>query len=222
MITSYNEISRHFFPEGLYVGEADVPNGVVQPEGSIHSVESESGRKLLRLMIDRRFNHAKPHFRTPKYEKPIARVGKDVISVSFTHTKTGVAAVASARWVVGIDMEWAGRVASPHLSERMKHPAEPLKFYENHPIIQIWTMKEASLKAIGTGLRKPMNSVCLEQVSEHLFSVTFFNGTIATLCSFPLNDQWLSICFIEPEKTDHFLSEDYVPIQTGRDHHPAG
>lgn len=204
------------------MGGADLPEHMKPPAGSMHSVESASGRKLLKMMIADRFNYAKPHFKTMKYEKPMAKVGDDVISVSFSHTKKAVAAVVSDRWVVGIDMELISREVNEHLSKRMKHPDETLKFYKNHPIIQIWTMKEAALKAIGTGLRKPMNSVCLEAVSENVFSVKYFNGTIANICSFRLNGQWLSICYITSELTEHFLSENYVPIQTGRDQKSHG
>ncbi|MFO7846905.1 MAG: 4'-phosphopantetheinyl transferase superfamily protein [Balneolaceae bacterium] len=222
MINSYNEISRSFFPDVLYVGEAKLPEGLVQPEGAVHSVESESGRQLLRLMIDQKFNHAPPVFKTPKYEKPSVRVGNEVISISFTHTKSRVAGVVSGQWVVGIDMESGSREVNEQLSKRMKHPAESLKFYENHPIIQIWTMKEAVLKAIGTGLRKPMNSVCITKNSDYLFSVTLFNGSRAQLCSFQLNDHWTSICYIEPSQSEQLLSDDYVPFQTGRNPNQTG
>lgn len=176
-------------------------------------MESRSGQELLRMLISDRFKNGDPEFQTLKYEKPSASLNGDVVSVSFSHTTKAVCAVISKKWVVGIDMESTVRKVSEGLATRMKHSGELLKFYDNNPIIKIWTMKEAALKAIGTGLRKPMNSVRLEPVTDNLFKAEFFNGINAEICSFQLNDQWISICYIESKLTKEYLSEVYVPIQ---------
>lgn len=185
-------------------------------------MESRSGQELLRKLIGDLYKSGDPEFKTLKYEKPSARLNGDVVSVSFSHTTEAVCAVISKKWVVGIDMESIDRKVSESLAKRMKHPDETLKFYDNNPIIKIWTMKESALKAIGTGLRKPMNSVRLESVTENLFKARFFNGINAEICSFLLNDQWISICYIVSKLTEEYLSEVYVPIQTGRDQKSTG
>lgn len=174
--------------------------------------ESESGRELLNHLTKSVCNYKKSSFITQKYEKPAAICDSRVVSVSFSHTRKAVAAVASGEWVVGIDMETADREVSEQLKKRMKHEQETLKFYDSYPIIQIWTLKEAALKAIGTGLRKPMNGVKLEAVSDTLFEVEFFNGKRAKICSFQKNGQWISICYISSKLSEHFLSKLYVPI----------
>lgn len=178
-------------------------------------MESRSGQELLRMLICDRLKNGNPKFQTLKYEKPSASLNGEVVSVSFSHTTEAVCAVISKKWVVGIDMESTNRNVSEGLAARMKHSGELLKFYDNNPIIKIWTMKEAALKAIGTGLRKPMNSVRLESVTENLFKAEIFNGINAEICSFQLNDQWISICYIASKLTEEYLSEVYVPIQKG-------
>lgn len=217
MIISYRNLEHSSIPETLFAGISPLPNTKKEHAPLEHSVESLSGRELLRMMISDRFKQGDPSFITLKYEKPSATLNDDVVSVSFSHTSESVGAVVSKKWVVGIDMELSDRRVNERLAQRMKHPDETFKFYENNPIIKIWTMKEAALKAIGTGLRKPMNSVCLQSVTEHLYSVRYFNGINAEICSFHLMDQWISICYISPEQTESYLSEAYVPIQTRRD-----
>ena len=203
-------------PESIFGGISPLPEDIADRSTLEHSVESLSGRELLRRLIIDKLEYREPHFTTIKYEKPCAAAENDVISVSFSHTPDTVAAIVSKQWVVGIDMERTGRHVNSRLAERMQHQDESFKLYENNPIIRIWTMKEAALKAIGTGLRKPMNSVLISQDSEDLFSVRLFDDINATICSFQKEDQWISVCYIRPELTISFLSEAYVPIQTGR------
>lgn len=217
LITSYRKLEHSSIPETLFAGISPLPNAQKEHAPLEHSVESLSGRELLRRMIFDCYKKGDPSFTTIKYEKPSATLNGDIVSVSFSHTPKSVGAVVSKEWVVGIDMEFSDRQVNERLAQRMKHADETFKFYENNPIIKVWTMKEAALKAIGTGLRKPMNSVCLQSVTEHLYSVRFFNGINAEICSFQLMDQWISICYISPEQTESFLSEAYVPIQTRRD-----
>lgn len=217
MITSYRNLQHPSIPDGLFAGISPLPDPDIDHSTMEHSVESLSGRELLRRMIFDRYNKGNPSFTTLKYEKPSAKLNGDVISVSFSHTSHSVGAAISEQWVVGIDMEYTFREVNNRLSRRMKHPEETFKLYENNPIIRLWTMKEAALKAIGTGLRKPMNSVCLKSVNDYIYKVQLFNGIDAEICSFQQLGQWISICYISPELTESYLSETYVPVQTRRD-----
>ncbi len=181
------------------------------------SAEEDSGRRLLTRMINEKLECRSQKITTLKYEKPSATVDGKPLSVSFSHTNEAICAAFSESWVVGIDMESNERVVSEGLSSRMKHHKESVKFYKDCPIIKIWTMKEAALKAIGTGLRKPMNSVSLKAVHNNLFEVEFFNGIRANICSFQRNNKWISICYISTELSESFLSKSYVPIHSARD-----
>lgn len=182
----------------------------------IHT-EADSGSSLLSCMINEKLGSRSQKITTLKYEKPSATVDGKPVSVSFSHTNEAICAVLSDSWVVGIDMESSEREVSERLSTRMKHHKETLKFYKDHPIIQIWTMKEAALKAIGTGLRKPMNSVSLKPVNKYVTKVEFFNGISANICSFQKDNKWISICYIPTESSESFLAKSYVPIHSARD-----
>lgn len=181
--------------------------------------ESASGRNLLSDITRQLYGFRNPEIKTVKYEKPSLESSGNIISVSFTHTSQAVAAVVSDMLVVGIDMELCSRkVNSELLSKRLKHAEEEFKFYQKTPIIQIWTMKEAALKAIGTGLRKPMNGVKIKSLNEKdLFEIEFFNGTRGKLCSFRKYNHWISICYISSEHALKLLPLSYVPSKSSHD-----
>lgn len=169
----------------------------VKDAHSVESAESESGRKLIEEMVVRKLEKATPKIITEKYEKPRAFIDGEEISVSFSHTNGVVSGAISRDYIVGLDMESTQREVHPRLAKRMAHPKENSSLYEQYPAIQIWTLKEAALKAIGTGLRNPMNSVLLKQIEDSYFSVEFNDGRKAKIRSFQISDQWISICFFK-------------------------
>lgn len=164
---------------------------------SVESAESESGRKLIEEMVVRKLEKATPKIITEKYEKPRTYIDGEEISVSFSHTNGAVSGAISRDYIVGLDMESTQRKVHPRLAKRMAHPQESPSLYEQFPAIQVWTLKEAALKAIGTGLRNPMNGVLLKQIEDSFFSVQFNDGRKAKIRSFQVSDQWISICFFK-------------------------
>lgn len=180
--------------------------------------ESASGRQLLSDISRQLYDIGNSEIKTVKYEKPSLAIGDKIISVSFTHTSKAVSAVVSDMWVVGIDMELCSREVHAGLAKRIKHSEEEFKFYKQYPIIQIWTMKEAALKAIGTGLRKPMNGVKIKPLNDtDLFEIEFFNGSKGKICSFRINNHWISICYISSEYALKLLPLSYVPSKPRND-----
>lgn len=157
-------------------------------------VESVAGAVLIRSMAKKYLavNHLEVY--TPKSEKPKAFVGENELSVSFSHTKDAISAAISFDYLVGCDIECFDRSVNPELVTRMKGEHETMELYEIEPI-RIWTFKEAALKMIGTGLRKPMNSVNIYQTDLNLFEVEIDNGIRAKICSFRHKNYWISICY---------------------------
>lgn len=157
-------------------------------------VESVSGAVLIRSMAKKYLsvNHLEVY--TPKSEKPKAFVGESELSVSFSHTKDAISAAISFDYLLGCDIECFDRTVSPALVNRMKGEHETEELYTLDPI-RIWTFKEAALKMIGTGLRKPMKSVNICQSDTNLFDVEIDNGIRAKICSFRHKNYWISICY---------------------------
>ena len=180
-------------PESIFGGfeKRDLNPG----DGPVEISESLSGKLLLQKLIASRFEIQAPEIITKKYEKPRVYYNGNEISVSFSHTPGAVSGAISKEYIVGLDMESLNRNVHPRLTSRMKHPREEDALYSGDSTLRIWTLKEAALKAIGTGLRVPMNSVCLKKESEDEYSVEFNDGKEAKICSFQESNQWISICY---------------------------
>lgn len=161
---------------------------------NIDEVESISGAVLIRSMAKKFLAIPQLEVFTPKSEKPKAFVGNNELSVSFSHTKGAISAAISFDYLVGCDIECLDRSVSPGLLNRMKGEYENQELFELKPI-RIWTCKEAALKMIGTGLRKPMRSVNITQMDSNLFEVEIDNGIRAKICSFSYMNYWISICY---------------------------
>jgi phosphopantetheinyl transferase len=161
----------------------------------IASLETHAGSSLLRYMARTWLAAQDMKVLAPKSEKPRAFIQEEEISVSFSHTKEALSAAMSKRFNVGCDMESVGRDVNPKLIGRMKQAGENDSLYNDIDPIRIWTFKESALKMIGTGLRKPMNSVKVTQINSSLFHAEFTDGKQAKICSFKHNDHWISICY---------------------------
>lgn len=157
--------------------------------------EIHSGSYLIRKTAREHFKAKKVDVIADKYEKPRAFVNGKEISVSFSHTKNGVVLAMSEKWNIGCDMELSDRKINESIRSRMRHPEETDEFYQNVSPIRIWTFKEAALKMIGTGLRKPMNSIKISQPVENSYEAEINNGNRAKICSFKYDHHWISICY---------------------------
>ena len=155
-----------------------------------------SGSALIQKMVKKYFGE-KVHLHLTKNEKPKAYCKGREISVSFSHTNKALSAVISEQFTVGCDMESITRKVSPGLIKRIKEQGESDLLYNEIEPIRIWTLKESALKMIGTGLRRPMNSIRIEQLEPDLFSVEFFNKKRSKICSFKHQEHWITICYQE-------------------------
>lgn len=163
--------------------------------GDVDKSQSITGSILIKNIADEYMGIPRIDVFTEKYEKPKGFIDSNEVSVSFSHTDSGLAASVSLEHNVGLDMEETGRNVHERLASRMRHPDEGDQLYKEHELIRIWTLKESALKMIGTGLRKPMNSVIIKQTDTGLFSVRFEDAREATICSFQHENHWVSICY---------------------------
>ena len=128
--------------------------------------EFRSARALLRRMLSR-YSAEDPRawrFSRSADGKPeIAGVGSNrSLAFNVSHTQGLVACAVARDTAVGIDVEWsgrsrryealAGRVLAPAEREEMESLAASSRIPR---FLDYWTLKEAHLKAAGTGLRVP-------------------------------------------------------------------
>lgn len=157
--------------------------------------ESHSGSYLIRKVAREYMSAKKVDIIAEKYEKPRAFINNSEVSVSFSHTRTGLALAISENLNVGCDIELSNRHVNPQLVKRMKHEAEDDVLYNELPAVQIWTFKEAALKMMGTGLRNPMHNVRITEGESGLFDVEINDGIQAKICSFQHQKHWITICY---------------------------
>jgi len=186
-------IEHSSIPEEIIV--AYEPLTIETTGGDRSTSESITGTLLLKNMAHRFLGDKSIDVFTEKYEKPKAFIEGEEVSVSFSHTDDAIVAAISTTLNVGVDMEHVERKVHERLSNRMHAPDENSCMYEEHPLIQIWTFKEAALKMIGTGLRKPMNHVAIFPNDDFLFNAEFDDGKKAKICSFTHQEHWISICY---------------------------
>lgn len=157
--------------------------------------ESHSGSYLIRKVAREYMSAKKVDIIAEKYEKPRAFINDNEVSVSFSHTRTGLALAVSEHLSVGCDIEMSNRHVSPQLVKRMKHQQEDESLYEELTAVQIWTFKEAALKMMGTGLRNPMHNVHIFSGENGQFNVEINDGIQAKICSFHHQQHWITICY---------------------------
>lgn len=180
-------------PEEIYVSYEPFLSDLTDVDKDL--LQNQSGRNLIKQMASLFLEEDEIHILTQKNEKPKAFCDQREVSASFSHTKDGVAGAMSFVYNVGCDMEILNRKVHPRLIDRMKSDGESEKLYERIDPLRIWTLKEAALKMIGTGFRKPMNSVQISLVDKNEFDIVFDNGNRAKICSFQYKYHWISVCY---------------------------
>ena len=186
-------ILHHHLPDEIIVSYVHLKRKEERSNKDIN--ESITGTRLITKLAQMYLDAPLTEVISKKYEKPKAFINGLEISVSFSHTKSGLSAGISREYVVGCDIELTDRKVSPSLLARMRCPFEGEELYRKTDPIQIWTLKESALKMIGTGLRKPMNSVTVTLLEPSLFDVEFSDGKRAKICSFRHKHHWISICY---------------------------
>jgi 4'-phosphopantetheinyl transferase len=81
------------------------------------------------------------------------------LNVSIAHAGPHAVALAGER-PLGVDLEEV-RPRDPRLRNRIAHPDDrlPADLSDDEALVLLWTVKEAVLKAAGTGLRRPPRSL---------------------------------------------------------------
>ena len=124
-------------------------------------------------------------FETSPHGKPsIApdQIGSPPLAFSLSHTKGLVACAAIEATEIGVDVESIDRAArDPHeIAARYFSPLE-IRELESQPedgrrarFVEIWTLKESYIKAIGLGLSRPLDSFAFQFGGDRALS---FHGS---------------------------------------------
>ncbi|GAB5408733.1 MAG: hypothetical protein BalsKO_10980 [Balneolaceae bacterium] len=106
-----------------------------------------------------------------KHGKPFIESEEDRFFVSFSHSQDLVMCAISQDLDIGLDTETLNREVNPEVVRRILSEKE-WKVYGEDDAISLWTMKEAAVKSLGTGLRTNLKELELEKLESGHFSVT--------------------------------------------------
>ena len=126
--------------------------------------------------------------------KPFVEFAGERRFVSFTHSKDLVMCAVSNRLDVGLDIESTKREVNPKIMNRILSGNEQ-KLHGDEELLKLWTMKEAAVKSIGTGLRTNLKDIELQKQDEGRFKIRVESGNEIEL-----------ICF---EKLEHYIALAY-------------
>lgn len=161
------------------------------------------GRVAARAALAKRMGCSPEEVRIVIGEDRAPRVVDTPLRVSIAHTGreesvVGAAAVSTAP--VGIDLE---RIVerNPALRERILQPSE-LEFLDDQPgksgdLVLLWSLKEAVLKALRTGLRRPVREILLTQLNNGDAAADAGDSGAWNLAYERLDDVWVSVAWPE-------------------------
>jgi len=122
------------------------------------------------------------HFVTGPQGRPEPAPGIDAKGLRFnlSHTSGLVACALSKDDAIGVDVEWQQRTGKLDAIAEKKFSSPELAFYKSASaedrrriFFAFWTLKEAYIKAIGKGLREPLDGFAFE---TDPLSIAFLHG----------------------------------------------
>ncbi len=153
-----------------------------------------TARFLFKEMMHAHFENKDIRLSKHPLGKPFATLESKEIYVSFSHSKDHVFCAISDHVDIGLDTEWLDREVHPKLVKRILGEEEWKVFSDEDPIL-LWTIKEAAVKCLGTGLRTNLKELTILKKGENKFSVKINNEKSFQICSFQKLNHQITIAF---------------------------
>ncbi len=156
-------------------------------------LKQEGALPLLRELVSRQGMDA-DRFELRKHDtgKPYGVIGDRTLGVSISHCQGLLICALNTGGEIGIDVEPDERKVHPRLLDRICHPEEQSGLPDDLCCIRMWTIKEATLKYMGTGLRVAMNRIRLEMADGYRI-MAFMDTDRIAITSFQLREHWIAV-----------------------------
>lgn len=196
------------FPDGIHLGYTRIseehPEAVLNPSEreEFHSFKNDkrkaeylSSRHLFRYVLKRAGLDAdKTTIQKEEGGKPYAVYQNRRLHVSFSHSNEIVMCAVSLSLDMGVDTEPIHRKIRPELLKRILNEREFESLSGDDPL-RLWTVKEAVVKCLGTGLRTNLRDITLNREEENLYSVRFNNDISFEICTFQQLNHQIAIAY---------------------------
>ncbi|MDR9418395.1 4'-phosphopantetheinyl transferase family protein [Gracilimonas sp.] len=126
--------------------------------------------------------------------KPYGICGENHMYVSFTHTPEKVFCAISKEIELGLDSEVVSRKVKPRVLNRILNKSERESLHNIDPIV-VWTIKEAAVKFLGTGLGTHMDDHTIVKTKKNRYSVRFNDDKLIEICSFRQSDHQIALAY---------------------------
>ncbi len=147
-----------------------------------------------RLLNEKNIGFDQVSLTKEKLGKPFAQIGDRRVYVSFSHSQEKVYCAVSLANDIGLDAEHLQRNVGDKVVKRMLNKHEWSELSEEDPL-RLWTIKEAVVKCMGTGLRTNMHELSIQKNKEDEFSVKFNNDKLFEICSFKETDHQIALAY---------------------------
>lgn len=126
--------------------------------------------------------------------KPYIKTSGRKKYVSFSHSQSLVLCAVSSSLDIGLDVETLDRQVNPAIVKRILSENEWKVYGEEDPI-SLWTIKEAAVKRIGTGLRRNLKDLKLEKYNDGSFHIKIDGKEEVNGVCFKALNHYISIAF---------------------------
>ena len=196
------------YPQNVILGEADIvkhpPLDILSEKelkeydsfrNTKRKAEFVSARKLFRFLLSQMdINPKQVQLLKEQEGKPYAIWNGKHIFLSFSHSPKKVYCAISKKMDIGLDVEPVSREIRQRILERITSEAERSEVSTLKPV-QIWTIKEAVVKFLGTGLRTNLNDLTVVKKRNSQISVKFNNDKFIEICSFRQSDHQIALAY---------------------------
>lgn len=164
------------------------------------------GRVALRTLLAEHLSQAPADIPMQVTEEGAVELSDAPYHVSISHSRDRAVAVASPRRV-GVDLEHV-TTCEPEVVRFVLHPDEhelldALPMDRDRAFILCWTLKEAALKALGTGFLRSPKKVRLDvDPAVQRATVTAWDGSVWTVPFEASADYFLSVAYPRRAPTD--------------------
>jgi phosphopantetheinyl transferase len=154
-----------------------------------------TGRHLFRFLISHSdINYANVELLKQQQGKPYFKYEDKLAFVSFSHTKSLVFCAISLSLDIGLDAESCERKVSQRVIDRILNEEELSQLSQIDPV-KLWTIKEAAVKTLGTGLRTNLNEVKIDKKKGNQYLVRFNDEYIFEICSFRIQNHQIALAY---------------------------
>ncbi|MFP8488361.1 4'-phosphopantetheinyl transferase family protein [Gracilimonas sp. Q87] len=154
-----------------------------------------TARYLFRKMLeDLGYDTDKAELHKEEGGKPYAMIKNKRLFVSFSHSQQMVFCALSESLDIGVDTEILGRSIPQRVLNRVLNETEK-QTLNSLDLLQIWTLKEAAVKCLGTGLRTNLNDVSISVEKNEEISARFNNDNLIEICSFRATNHQIALAY---------------------------